>query len=102
MIRFSLPMIGATALLAACTQQGAIGEANPPAPVPGVGCNAAKVKKIIGQQRSDAIEAEAKRLTHAKTVRWITPGSGVTMDFRSERLNLSLNEAGKIISGHCG
>lgn len=102
MIRITVPLIGAAALLAACTPHAPIGETNPPAPVPGVACNASKVKALVGQSRSDLIEAEAIRLTGANMVRWIMPGSAVTKDFRIDRLNLNLDDSGKILSGGCG
>lgn len=99
MIRLLLPII----LLSGCADRvNNPVETAQPSPVPGVECNANGVSTLFGQQRSDAVEAEAKKITSAKAVRWISPGMGVTMDYRVDRLNLNLNDAGIIISAHCG
>jgi hypothetical protein len=65
-------------------------------------CNAAKAKKLVGRKRSPTVEREALRLSGAGSVRWIPIGSMVTMDFRSDRLNLHLDRKGRILSVNCG
>jgi hypothetical protein len=73
-----------------------------PEPVPGVQCNANGLEKLIGQPRSAAAEVEAKRISGANVVRWLTPDMMVTMEFKPDRLNLHLNAEGKIASTRCG
>ena len=87
-----------------------IGAAPPPAspetyPVhggTGHHCDAARAKSLIGRKRSPKVEAEALRLTGAGAVRWIPPGTMVTMDYRPDRLNLHLDRRGRILRANCG
>ena len=65
-------------------------------------CNANNLQALIGQTRSEALTAEAKRLSGANAVRYLTPDMIVTMEFRSDRLNLHLGTDGKIGSARCG
>ena len=98
MIRL-LPLIA----LAACTQTPAPtpAPATPPT-APGVECNANRLESLIGQPRSDALTDEAKRLSGANVVRYLTPDMMVTMEFRADRLNLHLGTDGKVGSARCG
>jgi hypothetical protein len=97
MIRFALPLIALSA--AACTQARPDGAA---APAPGVECNSNGLESLIGQPRSEALAAEAKRLSGANIVRFLTPDMMVTMEFRADRLNLNLGTDGKVGSARCG
>lgn len=97
MIRIALPLLGLAA--AACTQD-ARPEAAPAAP--GVQCNANNLQSLIGQPRSEALVVEAKRLSGAKMVRYLTPDMMVTMEFRADRLNLHVGSDGKVASARCG
>jgi hypothetical protein len=86
----SLPML---ALLAAC--------ATTPEPAAG-GCNADAAHAFVGHAAStDAAEA-ARKAAGADLVRVIKPGQAVTMDFRGDRLNLYLDDAGLILRASCG
>ncbi|MET3710023.1 hypothetical protein ABIC65_000703 [Sphingomonas trueperi] len=67
-----------------------------------VECDANRVLDLKGKQRSPAIEADALARSGAKRVRWIEPGSAVTMDFRIDRLNLHVDAAGTITDARCG
>lgn len=96
MIRLAVPASAALLLTAACAPK------TPPAEIPGVECSVEGLNGLIGQQRSAEVEAEAKRLSGAKLVRWITPGMMITMEFRADRLNLHLGTDGKIGSARCG
>ncbi|RYD93792.1 MAG: hypothetical protein EOP61_22895 [Sphingomonadales bacterium] len=98
MIRLALPLI-------ALAVAGCKSEARPqvPAPaVPGVECNSNGLESLIGRTRSAETTAEAKRLSGANVVRYLTPGMMVTMEFRADRLNLHLGTDGKIGSARCG
>ena len=96
MIRLVLPL-AAFALAGACVPRE-----HPADNPPGVECNAEKTDGLIGKKRSAEAEAEAKRLSGAKTVRWLEPNAIVTMEFRADRLNLHLGTDGKIGSARCG
>lgn len=66
------------------------------------GCNTAAAKGLVGRAADAGTQAEAMRLTGAKTVRVIAPGAMVTQDFRSDRLNIRTDGANTILSFDCG
>jgi hypothetical protein len=68
----------------------------------GARCDAAKAQKLIGRARSAKIGNEALRLSGATALRWIAPGTMVTMDYREDRLNLRVDLAGKVVKVDCG
>ncbi len=100
MIRFALPI--AALSLSACWADTPPKPAPAPAPAPGVECNSNGLAHLIGKPRSAEIGAEAKRISGANVLRWITPGMMVTMEFRSDRLNLQLGTDGRILAARCG
>ena len=104
MIRSLLPV--AALACAACTQGPSqqehpqTSEIAPPA-VPAGTCTKDGLATLIGKTRSEAVAAEALRISGAKTLRWIEPGMAVTMDYREDRLNLHLDAQGKIERTGC-
>jgi Peptidase inhibitor I78 family len=90
-------LLALAALGAGCTPQ----KKAEPLP-PGVECDANRVLDLKGKLRSPAIEADALARSGAKRVRWIEPGSAVTMDFRVDRLNLHVDKTGTITDARCG
>ncbi len=60
-------------------------------------CGASQLQGLVGQPAS-AIAA----MTFAQPMRLIRPGMAVTMDFNAERLNITLDEADRIVSVTCG
>lgn len=101
MIRFALPL-AALSLSACWGDPGGIEPAPAPPVAPGVECNSNGLESLIGKTQSAETTAEAKRLSGANVVRYLTPGMMVTMEFRSDRLNLHLGTNGKIGSARCG
>jgi hypothetical protein len=73
----------------------------PPPPPPGK-CVADGLGGFTGKTRSDTLEKKALRLSGSESARWISPGMGVTMDFREDRLNFELDAQGKIVRAFCG
>jgi Peptidase inhibitor I78 family len=72
-------------------------------PVRGGGqCDASKAQGLVGKARSSKLGADALRLTGAATLRWIKPGTMVTMDYREDRLNLHLDAHGQVTKVNCG
>jgi len=65
-------------------------------------CNADKVSHITGQALSARVEQEALHSSGAGMLRVIRPGQAVTRDYRSERLNLQLNDHGVVVRAYCG
>jgi len=52
----------------------------------------APIADLIGKPFTPALSADAKTRSGATTVRVIRPGMAVTMDYRSDRLNIELDE----------
>ena len=75
-------------------------------PVPqdrlGVQCNADRVQPLVGREATTDVVTRAKDRSGARTVRLIKPGEAVTMDFRSDRLNLDLDNVNTITAARCG
>jgi hypothetical protein len=88
-------LIVAMLLTAGCTT-------TPAAEAGGGRCNAAKAQKLIGRARSAQTGNDALRLTGATALRWIAPGTMVTMDYREDRVNLRVDPAGKVVKVDCG
>lgn len=65
-------------------------------------CNANAVQSYVGQDASDATLGAIRSTTGAKRDRVIKPGDAVTMDYSSGRLNIELDEKGKIVRIACG
>lgn len=99
MIRIALP---APILFGAFTLMGCAQTPPPTAEVPGVECSADKLGGLVGKMRGTEVEAEARRLSGAKTLRWLAPDSMATMDFRVDRLNLYTDAQGNILRTSCG
>ncbi|HEX8625497.1 MAG TPA: I78 family peptidase inhibitor [Allosphingosinicella sp.] len=89
-------ILAAAALLAS-------GCATAPAAEAGAGkCDSAKAQRLIGRSKSAKTGAEALRLSGATALRWIAPGTMVTMDYREDRVNLRVDPAGKVVKVDCG
>lgn len=73
---------------AACVEQTA-----PPAGT----CGAAALQDLVGQS-----ETVLQTMKFGTPVRIIYPGMAVTMDYSADRLNIEINEAGKIFRVVCG
>lgn len=68
----------------------------------GVQCNADRVQPLVGREATPDVVDRAKTRSGARTVRMIKPGDAVTMDFRSDRLNLELDNVNTIKAARCG
>jgi hypothetical protein len=65
-------------------------------------CNADAVQSLIGQEATEAVLEQARTDSGATTVRALKPGEPATMDFRTDRLDIALDDAGVIQSLRCG
>ena len=69
---------------------------------PSVACNASPVQAMVGQVGTRELATEAVRLSGARAMRWIGPDVMVTMDYRTDRLNIHHDAANRITRIHCG
>lgn len=90
-------------LLSAC---GNTAPANSEAPAPSMPaakrCNAAPAQFAVGRNVDAALESDARTRAGANTSRVLKPGQVVTMEFNAERLNLSVDDAGRVTRVNCG
>ena len=91
------------ALTAACTTAAPAEEEVPVhGETPGYRCDAGKGQHLVGRPANNELGFEAQRLTGAGTIRWIRPGDMVTMDYRTDRLNIELDERHRVRAIRCG
>lgn len=68
---------------------------------PGDACGASKVAAFVSQEATPAVRARlAKEVGHDR-IRWVGPDTVVTMDFRPDRLNVTLDANDIITGGKC-
>lgn len=65
-------------------------------------CEASRAQTLIGRTASSELGAEAQRLTGGVAIRWIQPGQAVTMDYRTDRINIELDARNRVIRITCG
>lgn len=93
-------------MAAACSSTTPGGGGTPPPVISdgGLGgtCDAKAASAYVGRAISEQVAEQAKAAAGARGVRIIRPGMAVTMDYRAGRLNLELDEAGRIVKASCG
>ncbi|MEC7760406.1 MAG: I78 family peptidase inhibitor [Pseudomonadota bacterium] len=95
MIRFALiPVFALT--LAACQTDSPVASA-PVSPGEPPMCAADEMQSLVGQDISNHPE-----IVRSRDLRVLEPGSVMTMDYRSDRLNIETDEAGIIVRVFCG
>ena len=100
MIRFTPALAAIVAIpLAACAQMPPVDET----PVMGAGqCDASKLGDLIGKTATSALVADAQQRSMSRTVRVIKPGMAVTMDYRTDRLNIDVTDRNVVTATRCG
>lgn len=95
-----LPAMAAAALLGACQADNPAAPGARPATDPATAadvCGASKHQSLVGKPGKGLASGR-----FGVPVRIVTPGSMMTMDYRAERLNISVNEAGLVEKVYCG
>lgn len=75
--------------------------ADAPAPPPDT-CRLTLTERFIGAKAVPTVRSTLGQIARPNPVRWITPGQPVTIDFSSRRLNVILDETGRIAAMRCG
>lgn len=94
-------------LLTACSAPVAEG-AKPAEEYPEFGRTAGKecrkidASRFVGKPATSSLAAEARDAAGAASVRWLQPGTIVTMEYRADRLNIVLDGANRVVSLRCG
>jgi Peptidase inhibitor I78 family len=65
-------------------------------------CDASRAQGLVGQKASETLGKEALKRTGSQTLRWTRPGQAVTMDYRTDRLNIDLDERDVVVRIGCG
>lgn len=68
----------------------------------GYECRAEPAQSLVGQPASATLGERGLQLSGARTLRWIRPGDAVTMDYRTDRLNISLDASNRVERISCG
>ena len=93
-------------LVAACsTAREPAADRPPPTVIDGVtrgSCDDKAAAAFVGQAISEDVAGRARAAAGARGVRVIRPGMAVTMDYREGRLNLHLDDDGRITRATCG
>ncbi|GAA4776119.1 hypothetical protein GCM10023219_24630 [Stakelama sediminis] len=72
-------------------------------PVMGAGkCYTDSLQNLIGQHATSDLAADAMKRSGARELRWRQPGTAATMDYRSGRLNIFLDEKNNVVRFSCG
>ncbi len=65
-------------------------------------CTTDPISWVIGQAATPEVVERAQFESRSRDVRVIEPGQAVTLDYRGDRLNLHVNQAGAIHQATCG
>ena len=72
-------------------------------PAHGAGkCDAKRVQMFVGALGTPGIGKAAMKRSGSKTIRWIQPGTMVTMDYRVDRLNIRVDARNFLTGLDCG
>jgi len=76
--------------------------ATAPAEPPARECKAEGIDRFIGKAGTSESGAAILRATNSATLRWAPPGSMMTMDFRADRVTVTLDGDHKVTRINCG
>jgi nitrous oxide reductase accessory protein NosL len=90
---------GAAAEDASDTAASAAADADP---LPAINCGESQLAAVMNQPENEATRAAVAAAAGQRQVRWVHPGDAVTMDYQPGRLNVIVDEHGKIAATRCG
>lgn len=65
-------------------------------------CEAENLQHLVGQKATEILGAQVLQSSGARTLRWGPPRSAWTMDYRTDRVNISYDDAMIIQQISCG
>jgi hypothetical protein len=68
----------------------------------GVVCRSQGLARFVGRQANSEVASEMRKVSGAKTVRWVRPGSVITMEYRDDRVTVRVSASDRVIAAHCG
>ncbi|WP_445673278.1 I78 family peptidase inhibitor [Pseudomonas ceruminis] len=99
----SLATLLVAAVLAGCSTGGNSGAAAPAASAGNDGrCEAGGADFAIGKQGTAELLEQARKASGSQMARILKPHDVVTLEYRSERLNLNVDERGVVTRVNCG
>jgi hypothetical protein len=103
----TLGLVIAASLLVGCSSSPESDSSGPgvSAPVAESGstrCDAAAAQFAVGQTASAALLAQTKSKAGAQDARFIGANDMLTLEYRSDRVNLNTDAAGKVVRVNCG
>jgi hypothetical protein len=90
---FALPVLALS--VAACA-------GTPASPPLAGGCNADAIRHYVGQVATPEVVDSARKAAGAGLARALKPNQPATMDYRADRINVMLDDDGRIVRATCG
>ncbi|MDD0974918.1 I78 family peptidase inhibitor [Pseudomonas fontis] len=102
--RASLVSLLAVAVLAGCSTGGGSASKAPEAAASSSDgrCDAAGAAFAVGKPASPAVLEQARKASGAQIARVLKPHDVMTLEYRSERLNLNADDKGVVTRVNCG
>lgn len=103
--RAYLATLLAAAVLAGCSTGGSSGGSDNASAAPadnGGRCEAGGADFTIGKQATPALLEQARKASGSQLARILKPHDVITLEYRSERLNLNVDEKGVVTRVNCG
>lgn len=101
--RAYLATLLAAAVLAGCSTGGSSSGSASSAPADNGGrCEASGADFTIGKQATPALLEQARKASGSQLARILKPHDVITLEYRSERLNLNVDDKGVVTRVNCG
>lgn len=97
MTRIAYLVPAAALLLGGCATM-----TGPTAAVPKATCSADELSDYVGKTATPKLGEDMMQAASAKLLQWLQPGQAATMDFRGDRLRVTLDANNKVVSARCG
>ncbi|MFJ2483774.1 I78 family peptidase inhibitor [Pseudomonas sp. NPDC087598] len=98
----TLGALMAAAMLAGCSTTSSESAKDPVAPEAGSRCEATAAEFAIGKKASPALLEQARAKAGAQNARFLKPDDMITLEYRSDRLNLNTDNGLVVTRVNCG